>query len=822
MVLQSPIYKAPSIPKMGKNSSPLSSSSEKIESAVKGPDLKTSKMSFIQGLGISIITAESLKSVEKPVISTNTLKIVEKIILKPEKLKEPDREISGVKPEKLKESDRKVSGVEPEKLKGPDASKVKGSSSINTDLIETNSILVEIQKQLELDFASRIAERKQNLASAKKKIRKKKLVEKEEFVERGKGLSGNIIAFGSKVLSPVKSIFDKILDFLAIVGTGIALNTAWEWLSDEENRKKLLGVLEFLGKNWKLITGILVGGFIAKKLYGLYKIFNGIRKVIKFLRGPKPGLPDGVGKRRTPTNPTNPANCNPILNCLKNAAVVTAIATAVAPTVAKQLLGKTGTSGNFNPGNLVNIFTTGISNIVEALLQTGGALAPLLLPGFSPVRASETPEEATRRVTEEIEGEQSDYSNVSSPLKSFTGKEIPVGLAGVLNELQEKFRKTGETQSALTPQGFLSVSATAPNRANLGGLFGLSGPDMTPKVSFNPKLTPESNKEAIAQATTLFTVANLPATIAPFVGAAKAGQPKVVSPSRRFVTTRRSIDGSADQLARSAQTSVQGQAAKRTVNDQVLDELLRSLVLKGGKPGETILQRGNLTATERLALEGIQPVKRSLGGLIPGMASMMDTIPALLAKGEFVINSMSTKLFKPFLFAINDNAGKMFQNFVQAIKQIKNNVIRDEEISKKESENFKKFGKLVQEMETRELKRKLKDAGTGGTGGGTRKTKGSVKTVTRKTPTKIQTYRRGIGSGSRSGSTLPSSSTTNNEGKITTVNITQPFLNLAGQQTPVEPEVQSEEKASSGITISTTDSSNPYIMNSYVNYGIEV
>ena len=102
MVLQSPIYKAPSIPKMGKKSSPLSSSSEKIESAVKGPDLKTSKMSFIQGLGISIITAESLKSVEKPVISTNTLKIVEKIILKPEKLKKPDKEISGVKPEKLK------------------------------------------------------------------------------------------------------------------------------------------------------------------------------------------------------------------------------------------------------------------------------------------------------------------------------------------------------------------------------------------------------------------------------------------------------------------------------------------------------------------------------------------------------------------------------------------------------------------------------------------------------------------------------------------------------------------------------------------------
>jgi len=188
VVSQSPNYKAPSIPKMGKNFSPLMFSNQKINSAIGGSKLKASKMSFTKGLSKSFIKPDSL-------------------------------------------------------------SKVESSNSINISLTETNSILVEIQKQLELDFASRIAERKENLASAKKKIRKKKLVEKEEFVERSKGISKNIISFGSKVLSPVKSIFDKILDFLAIVGTGIALNSAWKWLSDEENRKKLLGVLEFLGKN---------------------------------------------------------------------------------------------------------------------------------------------------------------------------------------------------------------------------------------------------------------------------------------------------------------------------------------------------------------------------------------------------------------------------------------------------------------------------------------------------------------------------------------------------------------------------------------------
>ena len=54
----------------------------------------------------------------------------------------------------------------------------------------------------------------------------------------------------------------------------------------------------------------------------------------------------------------------------------------------------------------------------------------------------------------------------------------------------------------------MSVRATAPNRANLGGLFGLSGPDLTPQISFNPELTPESNQAAVSQAEALFTAAN--------------------------------------------------------------------------------------------------------------------------------------------------------------------------------------------------------------------------------------------------------------------------------------------------------------------------
>ena len=307
-----PVFQAPSLPKMGKGSSPLVKCWDYI-SIFSKPKLKASKMSFVKS-----------KKIESPV----------------------------------------------EKLKKENTTEIQGTGSVATALVETNSILVEIQKQLALDFANRIAERKGNLIAAKKKVRKKKLTEKEEFVERGKGLSSTIKKFGVKVLAPVKGIFEKLLDFLALVGTGLVLNTAWEWLSKEENRKKITDVLEFLGKNWKLIAGIIGGLVVGKAIYKLYRVINGLRKVAKFLRGPrsKPGL----GSTKTPA-------CNPILDCLKQAAVVAAIASAVAPKVAGLLTGQSVPTGaGQQPGfDLIGLFTKGLNSIVAGLLGAAGyILAP--------------------------------------------------------------------------------------------------------------------------------------------------------------------------------------------------------------------------------------------------------------------------------------------------------------------------------------------------------------------------------------------------------------------------------------------------------------
>ena len=191
---------------------------------------------------------------------------------------------------------KKAQAIKAEDLKGPET---VSTGSLATTLTETNKILVEIQNQLAIDFANRIAEKKQTLKLSKKQVRKKKLAAKEDFVERGKGLFGNIKDFGKKVLSPVKGIFDKIIDFLTIVGAGIALNAAFEWLSDEKNREKLVRVFNFLRDHWKTLLAIVIGGKILGlllKLKGLFSLARSLTRRLKNLFGKngkfKPGGED--------------------------------------------------------------------------------------------------------------------------------------------------------------------------------------------------------------------------------------------------------------------------------------------------------------------------------------------------------------------------------------------------------------------------------------------------------------------------------------------------------------------------------------------------
>ena len=148
---------------------------------------------------------------------------------------------------------------------------LKVESTQTEALQETNRILVEIQNQLALDFANRIAERKEAISGIKRQTQKERASRKEQSVEALSKFGQGITKTFDKVTAPVKNIFSKLLEFFGIITTGILVNTAFDWLSNEENRKKLSDTLDFVGKYWKEI----LGGIIAIKLIGTIKSLIG-------------------------------------------------------------------------------------------------------------------------------------------------------------------------------------------------------------------------------------------------------------------------------------------------------------------------------------------------------------------------------------------------------------------------------------------------------------------------------------------------------------------------------------------------------------------
>ena len=127
--------------------------------------------------------------------------------------------------------------------------KIPGSSQDNLQktLAETNKLLVDIQKQL-VDSITKDtldSEEKQRRESLERS--KEKLKAEESLLEKtSKAINKGVKKVANKMLSPIKSIFDKIIDFLLILGGGIAVNAVFEWLKDPKNMDTVKGVFKFI------------------------------------------------------------------------------------------------------------------------------------------------------------------------------------------------------------------------------------------------------------------------------------------------------------------------------------------------------------------------------------------------------------------------------------------------------------------------------------------------------------------------------------------------------------------------------------------------
>ena len=184
-------------------------------------------------------------------------------------------------------------------------------------LTQTNEILIEIQKQLAFDFANRIAEEKDAIKRIKAEESRRRFGEEEKAVEGTNKIKKGLFGAFDKVMAPARGIFDKLLDFFSIVLTGFIANKAFDWLKNPENREKITGVLNWVGKNWKILTGL----FIISKLLGPLGAFFKFAKLISrlFRRGGGLG-PDklrNIKNSKPPKPKPGGMDCKPVLDCIK-------------------------------------------------------------------------------------------------------------------------------------------------------------------------------------------------------------------------------------------------------------------------------------------------------------------------------------------------------------------------------------------------------------------------------------------------------------------------------------------------------------------------
>lgn len=691
------VYKAPSIPKLNRRNI----KSTLISGAIKpGVELKKSKFSFI-----------------KPLV---------KLI--------PDSLVP------IKEDENKGSLVK----------NIQSGVGIQKLLEQSNKILTQIKEQLSLDFLSRINQEKKELAENKKRIAAEKVKDKERKIESGgRGLLGKTL---SAVVAPAKSIFQKLLDFFSIILTGILVNSAFKWLQKPENQKKLQDFFNFLKEYWQELLIV----FGAVKLLGLVrkiqKVANAIKGLIDFFKS-KPKLPCNCPS--SPAQKGGLPDCDPkLLDCveslikdprrgpgfLQNLAQALLATKAFAPFL---LLIKKPPQTATPPSLPANPQTT-LQNQYRQSRQ--GAPAG----GFTPtnVRNAQRSAQPTAPAPPQTNqqkliakrpwwdtlglfgGASAEIQRQSAEEKAKEASKVsPANLNQLVLQAQEEYKNNGEKKSVWlqTKEGW-AVSYGRPLTPT-----GDQNEFATPKVNvYTPIQTLKMDKPD--PLLYLFIASNLPAIVGPVRGArspilqqsgrtpysrplsgtrtvepslpnSTAGNRIVPSPIPRIVPTPSTNSKGGTIKAFSLGGTIRVFSLGGTVGG--LDSSGVGKSKYGTIPG--LEGGGTVGGPGRLGVDSIPAMIAS------GAKTIMGGANALLAPGEEVIRTSSAMLFRPLLKDINDNAGRLWQAFTNAVrKQNLNETIVTDLISQ--------FGKIIEEFkdlldkEATDIKRKNRSGGA--TGGG--------------------------------------------------------------------------------------------------------
>lgn len=141
--------------------------------------------------------------------------------------------------------------------KGDIGKKLPGKTQDNTEktLVETNKILVQIQKELSKAFGIQSSEDRRNKDRMRRNKSRKKLGKEESGLESSaRSLGESVSGAAENIVSPIGNIFSKIMDFLGIMLLGIASNFVFEWLGNPENMEKVSGWWNWIKDHWQWVA----------------------------------------------------------------------------------------------------------------------------------------------------------------------------------------------------------------------------------------------------------------------------------------------------------------------------------------------------------------------------------------------------------------------------------------------------------------------------------------------------------------------------------------------------------------------------------------
>ena len=179
---------------------------------------------------------------------------------------------------------------------------------LEESLVSTNIILTDIAGQLQKDFKLRLANQKSILDQERKNKLGKRRDDEEERLESRKKVNSFIKSTADKVVKPFSSVFDKLVNLGGILLTGLTANTAFQWLQDPKNLKKITDIFDFVKENPFLSLGIGALGIgatlvLGRRLLKLVKFLDPFYLFNRFVRGkgpkvvkPKPKITSSGGK----------------------------------------------------------------------------------------------------------------------------------------------------------------------------------------------------------------------------------------------------------------------------------------------------------------------------------------------------------------------------------------------------------------------------------------------------------------------------------------------------------------------------------------------